>query len=105
VVEKVLLIRSRTPKEGIQKKQRAQATLLAGESLYRNFKEIKCGFDEDSASYEAERCMTCGSRPVIEYVDECRLCLSCERNCPVKAISNKADQINTATGKYYEFLG
>jgi NADPH-dependent glutamate synthase beta subunit-like oxidoreductase len=77
------------PKEGIQKKIRARSTLLTGEPLYRNFKEIKCGFDEDLASYEAERCMTCGSRPVIEYVDECRLCLSCERNCPIKAISTK----------------
>jgi NAD-dependent dihydropyrimidine dehydrogenase PreA subunit len=30
--------------------------------------------------------MTCGSRAVIKYVDECMLCLYCERDCPVNAI-------------------
>ena len=30
--------------------------------------------------------MTCGSRAVISYVDDCMLCLHCEHYCPQKAI-------------------
>jgi ferredoxin len=54
-----------------------------------NFKEVVTGFDEDSVYLESQRCMTCGSRAIIEVVEECRLCQACERNCPQKAISIK----------------
>ena len=51
-----------------------------------NFNEIKMGFDENTANQEAQRCMTCGSRAIINYIDDCRICKSCEMNCPVHAI-------------------
>jgi len=51
-----------------------------------NFREVRVGFSEDIAHLEAQRCMSCGSRAVIHYVEDCQLCLYCERDCPQKAI-------------------
>ena len=53
----------------------------------KNFREVTAGFDEEMAYEESLRCMTCGSRAVINPVEECRLCQACERNCPQKAVS------------------
>lgn len=74
------------PKEGIEEMARQQTPLLPIEQRVGNFKEIKMGFDFDTAHLEAQRCMTCGSRAVITYPDDCQLCLFCERDCPQKAI-------------------
>jgi NADPH-dependent glutamate synthase beta subunit-like oxidoreductase len=74
------------PKEGIQNMARQQTPQLPVGQRSRNFKEVKIGFNEDGAHLEAQRCMTCGSRAVIKYVEDCQLCLYCERDCPQKAI-------------------
>jgi NADPH-dependent glutamate synthase beta subunit-like oxidoreductase len=74
------------PKEGIEKMARQQTQLLPLEQRSGNFEEIKMGFDSDIAHLEAQRCMTCGSRAVITYPDDCQLCLFCERDCPQRAI-------------------
>jgi NAD-dependent dihydropyrimidine dehydrogenase PreA subunit len=74
------------PKEGIEKLARQQAPQLPLNQRSGNFKEVKIGFNEDKAHLEAQRCMTCGSRAVIKYVEDCQLCLYCERDCPQKAI-------------------
>jgi NADPH-dependent glutamate synthase beta subunit-like oxidoreductase len=75
-----------SPVKGIESAARnVTATLSAGKRA-ASFKEIEVGFDEDAASLEAQRCMTCGSRAVISYVDDCMLCLHCELECPQKAI-------------------
>ena len=43
------------------------------------------GFDEVMARMESERCMTCGSKPVVA-IEDCKLCKMCEVNCPTRAI-------------------
>jgi NADPH-dependent glutamate synthase beta subunit-like oxidoreductase len=74
------------PKEGVDRMARETAPMIPVSERRNNFKEVKTGFNEDMANLEAQRCMTCGSRATIEYVEECQLCLFCERDCPQKAI-------------------
>jgi len=74
------------PKEGIPKIIRIQTPRMVVNKIAGNFKEVKIGFNEDTAKQEVERCVTCGSRSIITYVEECRLCKSCETICPVHAI-------------------
>lgn len=80
------------PKEGVEKIARHQTSLLPKSQRTGNFKEVKIGFDEDTANMEVPRCMTCGSRAIISYVDDCMLCLFCERDCPQKAIFVSPDK-------------
>jgi NADPH-dependent glutamate synthase beta subunit-like oxidoreductase len=75
------------PKEGIRQLNRLENPLLSVDQRTINFTEVKIGFDEEMAYEESLRCMTCGSRAVINPVEECRLCQACERNCPQKAVS------------------
>jgi NADPH-dependent glutamate synthase beta subunit-like oxidoreductase len=75
------------PREGIPKIARLERPLLPVDRRTRNFKEVVIGFDEEMTYQESRRCMTCGSRAVINPVEECRLCQACERNCPQKAAS------------------
>ena len=75
------------PKEGIPERTRLETPTLSVSERIRNFREVATGFDEDLAYMESQRCMTCGSRAVINVVEECRLCQACERNCPQKAAS------------------
>ncbi len=75
------------PKEGIKPMVRLNKQLLPVSERINNFAEIAMGFDEEMAYEESLRCMTCGSRAVINSIEECRLCQACERNCPQKAVS------------------
>jgi NADPH-dependent glutamate synthase beta subunit-like oxidoreductase len=52
-----------------------------------DFTEVKVGFDEVMAKMESERCMTCGSRPVVTP-SLCKMCGGCEISCPAGAVSN-----------------
>jgi NADPH-dependent glutamate synthase beta subunit-like oxidoreductase len=74
------------PREGIETAPRNPVPVLSVGERAGNFTEVAMGFDEDAANREAQRCMTCGSRAVISYVDDCMLCLHCEHYCPQKAI-------------------
>ena len=38
------------------------------------------------AHMESERCLTCGSRSKIAYLDDCMACRLCEHYCPTDAI-------------------
>ncbi len=75
------------PKEGMRPMARLNKKLLPVSERMSNFREIAIGFDEEMAYEESLRCMTCGSRAVINPIEECRLCQACERNCPQKAVS------------------
>jgi NADPH-dependent glutamate synthase beta subunit-like oxidoreductase len=75
------------PKEGIAKLVRLEKSVLPIDERVKNFREVTAGFDEEMACEESLRCMTCGSKAVINPVEECRLCQACERNCPQKAVS------------------
>jgi len=75
------------PKEGIAKLVRLEKAVLPLAERVNNFREVNAGFDEETACEESLRCMTCGSKAVINPIEECRLCQACERNCPRKAVS------------------
>jgi NADPH-dependent glutamate synthase beta subunit-like oxidoreductase len=83
------------PKEKIPLMPRQEASVLAVGERRGSFREVTAGFDEDTAYLEAQRCMTCGSRAIINPAEECRLCQSCERNCPQKAASIKPVRTGT----------
>jgi NADPH-dependent glutamate synthase beta subunit-like oxidoreductase/NAD-dependent dihydropyrimidine dehydrogenase PreA subunit len=74
------------PREGIEQLVRQETPLLPVDQRRGNFKEVKAGFNEDMMMLEARRCMTCGSRAIIKYSDDCMLCIYCERDCPQQAI-------------------
>ena len=74
------------PQDGIEKMARQVTPLLPVSERSRNFREVKTGFNREAARLEAQRCMTCGSRAVIKYVEDCMLCDFCELDCPQKAI-------------------
>lgn len=80
------------PKEGVMVMPRQVTHLLPVGQRAGNFKEVKLGFNADTVRLESQRCMTCGSRAVIAYPEDCQLCLFCERDCPVKAIYVSPDK-------------
>ena len=50
------------------------------------FGERKEGLELEAVFSEALRCMTCGSKSVVSYTDDCMTCFNCELNCPSDAI-------------------
>lgn len=50
------------------------------------FAELRQGLPLDEAFAESLRCMTCGSKAVVSYRDDCMTCYTCELVCPVGAI-------------------
>ncbi len=75
------------PKERIEIKARQMTPLLPVEQRLRSFREVKVGFSEEMAMNEAQRCVTCGSKAYIAYLDSCMTCYNCELECPSKAVS------------------
>ena len=80
------------PNEGIDQVARNAVPTLPVEQRSGHFGEVKATYDEDTANLEVQRCMTCGSRAIIDYVDDCMLCLFCEQDCPQKAIYVSPDK-------------
>jgi NADPH-dependent glutamate synthase beta subunit-like oxidoreductase len=74
------------PCEGVEKRPRQAAALLSADRRKKNFNEIKTGFDQETAEKEALRCMACGSKASIKYLEDCMTCYTCEKDCPEKAI-------------------
>ena len=58
----------KSPREGIPEMTRLQTPLLSTDERAKTFREVAIGFDEDMAYLESQRCMTCGSRAVINFV-------------------------------------
>ncbi len=50
------------------------------------FGERHIGLDMEAGFTEALRCMTCGSRSLVSYTDDCMTCYNCELHCPSGAI-------------------
>ena len=53
---------------------------------HASFQETVLPLDWRGARMEAERCLTCGSRSVIAYLDDCQVCRLCQHHCPTEAI-------------------
>ena len=74
------------PREGVEKRPRKAVRLLPADQRRNNFNEIKIGFSKETAEQEEKRCMACGSKAFIKYLEDCMTCYTCERDCPEKAI-------------------
>lgn len=74
------------PWEGVEKRPRQETALLPVRQRKKNFEEIKVGFSKEVAEREAQRCMACGSKATIKYLEDCMTCYTCEWDCPEKAI-------------------
>jgi len=44
------------------------------------------GIGREGAEYEAARCMGCGSKSTVKYLEDCQCCAACEWDCPAGAI-------------------
>jgi len=75
------------PKDGMPLIARNATPVNKMTKLTGNFTEVKPGFDEETANYEANRCMTCGSMAEIKVESNCVMCRACELNCPQHAIA------------------
>ena len=51
-----------------------------------NFAELHGGLSLPALLAESNRCLTCGSKAVLEYTDDCMTCFSCEIYCPENAV-------------------
>lgn len=82
-----------SPREGVEKMSRQQTRLLAPHKREGTFEEIKLTLKAEAAEAEAQRCMACGSKASIKYLEDCMTCYSCERECPQGAIFVAPDHI------------
>ena len=73
--------------EGIEKEARQPTPLMPVSQRVRNFKEVKLAFSEEMALAEAQRCMTCGGKAYIAYLESCMTCYNCELGCPCEAVN------------------
>jgi NADPH-dependent glutamate synthase beta subunit-like oxidoreductase len=70
---------------------------LPAEVRLQSFDETLPVFTAQQAQREAERCLTCGSRSIIAFVDDCQVCRLCAHYCP-------ADCIEITDGAYMTSL-
>lgn len=59
---------------------------LPAEERKTHFHEAVLPLTWKQAHMESERCLTCGSRSKIAYLDDCMACRLCEHYCPTDAI-------------------
>ncbi len=52
----------------------------------KGFRETMQPLSANEARMESERCLTCGSRSKIAYMDDCQVCRLCQHYCPTDAI-------------------
>lgn len=74
------------PVDKLPRLPRTERGTRAAGALSHPFDEAVIGFDQLDAQAEAMRCLTCGSKAVIAYNDDCMTCYSCELRCPAGAI-------------------
>jgi NAD-dependent dihydropyrimidine dehydrogenase PreA subunit len=74
------------PKEKVEVTERVERRMRPAAERRGDFGEPALGFSEIEAQVEAERCLTCGSRSKIAYLDDCQVCRLCQHYCPTEAI-------------------
>ena len=88
------------PLEGIEKRPRQATALLPIDPRKRSFSEIKAGFGKETAEQEERRCMACGSKAFVKYIEDCMTCYTCERDCPEKAIFVSPEHISPGVSSW-----
>ncbi len=66
----------------------------------KNFNETIIPLTPEQVQMESERCLTCGSKSRIAYLDECQVCRLCQHYCPADAIDISEGQ---ALGSLHAF--
>ena len=84
--EEESLVAAAPPKEKIETFARSERFVRAASERRRDNGEIARGLVGAQAQKEAERCLTCGSRSKIAYLDDCQVCKLCQKYCPTDAI-------------------
>lgn len=75
------------PKERkIYEADRIDRQSRSAEKLKTSFHEAVLPLSWKQVHMESERCLTCGSRSKIAYLDDCMACRLCEHYCPTDAI-------------------
>jgi NADPH-dependent glutamate synthase beta subunit-like oxidoreductase len=77
--------------------ERQERGSISADLRKANFNETMLALDAKQAQREAERCLTCGSRSEIAFVDDCQVCRLCAHYCP-------ADCIEITDGAYVSSL-
>ena len=80
------LVATAPPQERIETSARTERALRPAAERRRDTAEVAGGFSGAQAQREAERCLTCGSRSRIAYLDDCQVCKLCQKYCPTDAI-------------------
>ncbi len=65
---------------------RMKRSHLVTEDRITHFKETLIPLNPAQVLTESERCLTCGSRSKIAYLDDCQVCRLCQHYCPTDAI-------------------
>ena len=80
------IVAAAPPEEKVEEIPRAERRCRPGDERKRDFRETWLAFEGPQAQAEAERCLTCGSRSMIAYLDDCQVCKLCQKYCPTDAI-------------------
>ena len=67
--------------EKVIKVERVKVPTRQADERIKDFDEFEHNLDTDGASFEARRCMNCGSGAEV-LIDKCAVCLTCLRVCP-----------------------
>ena len=70
----------------VYKAPRMKRSHLGNEDRVTHFKETLIPLNPAQTLTESERCLTCGSRSKIAYLDDCQVCRLCQHYCPTDAI-------------------
>jgi NADPH-dependent glutamate synthase beta subunit-like oxidoreductase len=74
------------PRDKIETLRRMERPVRTADERRKDMLEVTGGLPAAEAQREAERCLTCGSRSKIAYLDDCQVCRLCQRYCPADAI-------------------
>ena len=85
-VEEEVVPSAGPPQDKIENTERVERDIRPAEERKRDFAEAALPFGGRQAQAEAERCLTCGSRSKISYLDDCQVCKLCQHYCPTDAI-------------------
>ena len=81
-----LLVAAAPPKEKVELSERIERAVRPAAERRCDTAEVAGGLGGAQARREAERCLTCGSRSKIAYLDDCQVCKLCQKYCPTDAI-------------------
>ena len=74
------------PEDKVEVTERVERRFRSPAERKEDFDEAVMGLTPLDVGMEAERCLTCGSRSKIAYLDDCQVCRLCQHYCPTDAI-------------------